>query len=78
MLDLYLLKMNLQQAIVDSCKLLIDNDILDDESLGFRTGKIDLRVSNWNDEQYKKISEAIEEERRRQLYTIEYMVGNNS
>lgn len=65
MLDLYLLKMNLQQAIVDSCKLLIDNDILDDESLGFRTGKIDLRVSNWNDEQYKKISEAIEEERRR-------------
>ena len=75
---MYLLKMNLQQAIVDSCKLLIDNDILDDESLGFRTGKIDLRVSNWNDEQYKKISEAIEEERRRQLYTIEYMVGNNS
>lgn len=62
---MYLLKMNLQQAIVDSCKLLIDNDILDDESLGFRTGKIDLRVSNWNDEQYKKISEAIEEERRR-------------
>lgn len=65
MLDLYLLKINLQQAIVDSCKLLIDNDILDDVSLGFRTGKIDLRVSNWNDEQYKKISEAIEEERRR-------------
>lgn len=62
---MYLLKMNLQQAIVDSCKLLIDNDILDDVSLGFRTGKIDLRVSNWNDEQYKKISEAIEEERRR-------------
>ena len=56
---------DLLQAIVDSCKLLIDNNILDDVSLGFRTGKIDLRVSNWNDEEYKKICEAIEEERRR-------------
>ena len=56
---------DLLQAIVDSCKLLIDNNILDDVSLGFRTGKMDLRVSNWNDEEYKKICEAIEEERRR-------------
>ena len=56
---------DLLQAIVDSCKLLIDNNILDDVSLGFRTGKIDLRVSNWNDEEYKKICDAIEEERRR-------------
>lgn len=56
---------DLLQAIVDSCKLLIDNNILDDVSLGFRTGKMDLRVSNWNDEEYKKICDAIEEERRR-------------
>ena len=56
---------DLLQAIVDSCKLLIDNDILDDVSLGFRTGKIDFRVSSWDDDQYKNICEAIEEERRR-------------
>lgn len=64
---------DLLQAIVDSCKLLIDNNILDDVSLGFRTGKMDLRVSNWNDEEYKKICEAIEEERRRSaLYNKVY------
>lgn len=53
------------QSIIDSCKLLIDNEILDDVSLGFRTGQIDLRVSNWNDDEYKKMCDAINEERKR-------------
>lgn len=53
------------QSIVDSCKLLIDNEILDDVSLGFRTGQIDLRVSNWNGDEYKKMCDAINEERKR-------------
>lgn len=56
---------DLLQSIVDVCKLLIDNGIIDDVCLGFRTGHIEYIVRNWNDDEYDKICAAINEERKR-------------
>ena len=58
-------QVDLLQSIADSCKLLIDNDILDDISMGLRVGQMDIKIDRWNDDQYKLLCEAIDKERQR-------------
>ena len=60
-------QLDLLQSIADSCKLLIDNDILDDVNLGLRVGQIDLKIDKWDDEQYKLLTDAINTERSRMI-----------
>lgn len=58
-------QVDLLQSIADSCKLLIDNGILDDVSLGLRVGQTDLKIDNWDDKQYKLLCDTIDSERKR-------------
>ena len=58
-------QVDLLQAIADSCKLLVDNGILDDVNIGVRVGEIDLKIDKWDDEEYNRLCAAINSERKR-------------
>ncbi len=58
-------QINILNSIADSCKLLIDNGILDNVSIGVRVGNIDFKIDNWDDEQYKELCNKIDNERKR-------------
>lgn len=65
-------QVGLLRAIADSCKLLIDNGILDNVSIGVRVGNIDFKIDNWDDEHYKELCDKIDSEAKRTQKTKKY------
>ena len=70
--ELSYFQVGLLRAIADSCKLLIDNGILDNVSIGVRVGNIDFKIDNWDDEHYKELCDKIDSEAKGTQKTKKY------
>ena len=58
-------QLDILESVANTCKLLVDNEIYEDISIGFRVGNSELMINSWDEEQYENILKLVNKERKR-------------